>query len=230
MFVARLVAERSPDRRGPAGPEAVPVLPEGGRLYEIRVERVPWTFDRPRWDALRKSASVHVEHIVEAAGKGDFAAAAAAADAYRRALLEELAPYGALTSAYSAAWGLQRRLEAELGPGSRRAPLDPVFARAAACDRIWDGSTFTFDPNPCVAYAYEAFEECAERGYEDVLARPSHPDLARTAGLRLAELLFDRALVVEPGARRSLSDRAAALRRRFDAPGLSDEGGEPPPR
>ena len=178
------------------------LLPYGGVLYELDVERVAWSFTRKDWDALDRSLSPIMKRAEAKLRDGELGAAVKLLEEYLAAFGE-----GVGSAAPRMASGSDVRV---LSAWLLSFPVpDTEFVSAVNCDRA---SAFPATApggwsNPHVEELRDALSDCAVAAYERLLTQPAGPQTRTVAARLLAFYEFSEVAKDKK--------RAAALHNRF---------------
>ena len=196
------------------------LLPYGGALYDLEVDRVSWVFDVAGWNQTRRILGPSLRAAVKALGRDDLAGAAARIDDYLGKLPSGL-PRTIPAMAKMAQLRDGIRTEAAALAGKQEAGKLAVgkptrFRRAIACDRAAEVSQLSsYDNFAADALAIQtALLRCAERNYRAVASQPRSPH-ARAATGRLLHLLDLRLFDGSPAAERAVEREMKTLRARY---------------
>jgi hypothetical protein len=183
-----------------------PLLPDGGVLYDLDVERVVMTYDRESWRKLTQRQKPVVAAIVRALRAGDLPGAARELHAHLEALDGEL---GQLAGRF----GYVREME-RLASALADAPEVDASAksRAAACDQLVDAGAWRISAD--AAAMDKAAWACAMRFYEKAMAAGRDRKSALTAATHLLRL-YDMHYTFEETHGERYERKADALKRRF---------------
>jgi spermidine synthase len=210
--VARLRSDVSPNHAfsghvlSDSGPTEAPVreklLPYGGTLYELDVDRVAWSLDAARFGEMKKTASVRAADAAELVRLGKLADAATAIEKTEDSLRAIGPDADARIPSLRRLHLLGDRLKIE---SARHASATSALARGAACDRARgaEPSREWLFPAPV-----DALYECAVREYKAAFAKEQTSENAKLAIARLLAL-YDESFS------NARFDRREALQKRF---------------
>jgi len=183
-----------------------PLLPDGGVLYDLDVERVVMTYDRASWGKLRQKQKPVVATIVQALRAGDLPRAAKALRAHVQALHGE---FGSLADRFGYVHEMERFASVladapEMGSSAS--------SRAAACDQLVEEGAWRISTD--AAAMDRAAWSCAMRFYEKVAADKRDRQSALAAALRLLRL-YEMHYQFDDTYGDRWERKAEALKRRF---------------
>lgn len=164
VFAGGMLRERTKP-----GPE--PLLPYGGALYELEVERVTWTATLEEWRLASKAAGPSRVAALTALGKLDIAAARSALESFVATLAQGMgaAPISELPGIRQPA-----RILGALGGVTGDAA---AFERAAACDRAAHLDDIDWWRDELEPWR-KALLACARTGYERAMSESASRAIA----------------------------------------------------
>jgi SAM-dependent methyltransferase len=183
-----------------------PLLPDGGVLYDLEVERVVMTYDHASWRKLARKQRPVVAAIIRSLGAGDLSRAAKALQAHLAVLHAE---FGPLASRFHHVAEMERYAEALAQVSEADASAS---SRAAACGQLVPTSAWRISAN--AAAMDRAVWNCAIRFYEKALAAKRDRQAARALAAELLPL-YEMSYAFVSGSGERYERKAEALRRKL---------------
>jgi spermidine synthase len=183
----RVFAGNVLSQRGPTDQQAKePLLPYGGVLYQLSVERVLGSYDQATWKKLSIKLAPSLEKAIKSLKKGDGKSAALSLEEYNQGLQSAL---GLLGERLPYAQKIKALLMALQQENRSLEPKPSPLAQGIACDRV---TAIERDELYWSSKEYQrlsdAFSSCAVFWYEKVAAKGPGNELAERAAGRLLEL------------------------------------------
>ncbi|MBN2496289.1 MAG: hypothetical protein JXR96_16975 [Deltaproteobacteria bacterium] len=173
-----------------------PLLPYGGQLYTLAVERVHWTLDLAGWkDWEREQAARLIEQMEQQLGRGELAGVPALLREYLSRLRARFGEQASAFVVWKDVRGLASRMDEELGSMGAKASST---RKAEACEHLMEWAErregFYLGQSPLQRLS-ASLERCRIGCYE-AAARGDGPD-ARKAAEQLHEMLTGKARLLE---------------------------------
>jgi hypothetical protein len=137
-----------------------PRLPYGGVLYDLDVETVTWTLDRPTWLKLRPRLTALARQAAAALAKGDFRTTLKFLETYLNMIQGAFAEFAPRFAIYAEL----RRATARLTAYTRDDANTTAAVRGERCADLNDDGAFSSTmSNPDMVLLADSLERCADR-------------------------------------------------------------------